>query len=247
MPSSITPHTPLAAVSERPETASSATEMLLETTARWNDTDIGSSREPRSFSPRAIPQTQADENDFRQSVMAAIPVLRAFARGLCGDAAAGDDLTQDTLLKAWQHRAQFRPGTNLKGWILKIARNHFYSQRRRGWRETALDESMNALLPIAEAEQVQSLLLNDLRNALNTLSDEQREATILVGAGGFSHRQAAEMCDVPEGTMKSRVCRARAKLASLLESGDLTHDAAPASLAAGLIMAELSAIAQARE
>jgi RNA polymerase sigma-70 factor (ECF subfamily) len=85
-------------------------------------------------------------------------------------------------------------------------------------------------------------MLNDLRNALNALSDEQREATILVGAGGFSHRQAAEMCDVPEGTMKSRVCRARAKLASLLESGEVSHDAEPAWLAAQLIMAELSTL-----
>jgi RNA polymerase sigma-70 factor (ECF subfamily) len=63
--------------------------------------------------------------------VASIPVLRSFARGLCGDATTGDDLAQDTLLKAWQHRAQFTTGTNLKGWLLKIARNHFYSQRRR--------------------------------------------------------------------------------------------------------------------
>jgi RNA polymerase sigma-70 factor (ECF subfamily) len=165
---------------------------------------------------------------------------------LCGDATAGDDLAQDALLKAWRHRAQFSVGTNFKGWILKIARNHFYSQRRHVWREAPLDDALAALVPATGADQVQSLMLNDLRNALNALSDEQREATILVGAGGFSHRQAAEMCDVPEGTMKSRVCRARAKLALLLESGELTHDAAPASLAAGLIMAELSALSDAR-
>jgi RNA polymerase sigma-70 factor (ECF subfamily) len=154
--------------------------------------------------------------------------------------ARGDDLAQDALLKAWQHRAQFTPGTNFKGWILKIARNHFYSQRRRVWRETPLDVAMSAQIPAVGTDQVQALMLNDLRNALNALSDEQREATILVGAGGFSHRQAAEMCDVPEGTMKSRVCRARAKLASLLESGEVAHDAEPAWLAAQLIMAELS-------
>jgi len=209
-------------------------------------TDLSPTEKLRRTSAPTAERSVLDDAEFKRQVVASIPVLRSFARGLCGDAAAGDDLAQDALLKAWQHRAQFNVGTNFKGWILKIARNHFYSQRRRVWRETPLDEAMSAQVPATGTDQVQSLMLNDLRNALNALSDEQREAAILVGAGGFSHRQAAEMCDVPEGTMKSRVCRARAKLALLLESGELTYDAAPASLAAGLIMAELSALSDAR-
>lgn len=223
----------------------SPTEKLLRTSARWAGTETKVSAETRSFAP-AAERTALNDTEFKRQVVASIPVLRSFARGLCGDAAAGDDLAQDALLKAWQHRAQFSVGTNFKGWILKIARNHFYSQRRRVWREAPLDDAMASQVPATGTDQVQSLMLNDLRNALNALSDEQREAAILVGAGGFSHRQAAEMCDVPEGTMKSRVCRARAKLALLLESGDLTYDTAPASLAAGLIMAELSALSDAR-
>lgn len=222
------------------------TEKLLETSARWRGGKAEVATEERSFaSPPARP-APLDDDAFRQLVVASIPVLRSFARGLCGDVAGGDDLAQDALLKAWQHRAQFTPGTNFKGWILKIARNHFYSQRRRVWRETPLDVAMSAQIPAVGTDQFQSLMLNDLRNALNALSDEQREATILVGAGGFSHRQAAELCDVPEGTMKSRVCRARAKLASLLESGEVSHDAEPAWLAAQLIMAELSSLSSAR-
>lgn len=223
----------------------SPTEKLLETSARWAGRDAAVGAEPRSFAP--ISQRSAlDEAEFRRQVVASIPVLRSFARGLCGDAAAGDDLAQDALLKAWQHRGQFSVGTNFKGWILKIARNHFYSQRRRVWREAPLDDTMAAQVPATGTDQMQSLMLNDLRNALNALSDEQREAAILVGAGGFSHRQAAEMCDVPEGTMKSRVCRARAKLAQMLENGAVAYDATPASRAAGLIMAELSALSEAR-
>jgi RNA polymerase sigma-70 factor (ECF subfamily) len=224
----------------------SPTEKLLETSARWRGSQAQVTTEARSFAPPPERATPLDEAEFRQLVVASIPVLRSFSRGLCGDMAKGDDLAQDALLKAWQHRAQFTPGTNFKGWILKIARNHFYSQRRRVWRETPLDVAMSAQIPAVGTDQVQSLMLNDLRNALNALSDEQREATILVGAGGFSHRQAAEMCDVPEGTMKSRVCRARAKLASLLESGEVSHDAKPAWLAAQLIMAELSTLSTAR-
>ena len=224
----------------------SPTAKLLETSARWSGAKIALSNEARSFVPSADGSTVLDEDDFRQKVVASIPVLRSFARGLCGDATMGDDLAQDTLLKAWRHRAQFTPGTNLKGWLLKIARNHFYSQRRRGWRETPLDLAASAQIPGVGGAQVQSLILNDLRNALNALSDEQREAMILVGAGGFSHREAAEMCDVPEGTMKSRVCRARAKLVSLLDHGEVDHDAEPASRAAHLILAELSTRSEAR-
>ncbi len=224
----------------------SPTEKLLETSARWRGSKAEVAMEPRSFAAPSDRPPPLDEDDFKRQVVDSIPVLRSFARGLCGDMARGDDLAQDALLKAWQHRAQFTPGTNFKGWILKIARNHFYSQRRRVWRETPLDVAMSAQIPAAGTDQVQSLMLNDLRNALAALSDEQREATILVGAGGFSHRQAAEMCDVPEGTMKSRVCRARAKLAAMLERGEVTHDAEPAWLAAQLIMAELSTLSDAR-
>jgi len=221
-------------------------EKLLQTSARWNGAKIPLADEARSFVAPSGSSALLDEDEFRRQVVANIPVLRSFARGLCGDATMGDDLAQDTLLKAWRYRAQFTLGTNLKSWLLKIARNHFYSQRRRLWRESPLDLATDAHTPAVGGGQVQSLLLNDLRNALNTLSDEQREAMILIGAGGFSHREAARMCDVPEGTMKSRVCRARAKLASLLEHGELDNDAEPASLAAHLIMAELSTLAEAR-
>ena len=221
--------------------------MLGGASARWTGAQTDVSAEVRSFAP-GDERASLDDLEFRRQMVASLPALRALARGLCGDAAAGDDLAQDALLKAWRHRAQFSVGTNFKGWILKIARNHFYSQRRRFWRETPLDAAISARAPATGTgtDQIQSLILNDLRNALNALSDEQREAAILVGVGGFSHRQAAEMCAVPEGTMKSRVCRARAKLALLLESGELTCDAAPPSLATGLIMAELFALADAR-
>jgi RNA polymerase sigma-70 factor (ECF subfamily) len=116
----------------------SPTEKLLETSARWRGSKAEVAGDAQLRAP--VRTTRAlDEDDFRRQVVASIPVLRSFARGLCGDMRRGDDLAQDALLKAWQHRAQFSAGTNFKGWILKIARNHFYSQRRRVWRETPLD------------------------------------------------------------------------------------------------------------
>lgn len=223
-----------------------STDGPLQASAAWSDPGDEGHGETRSFAPLSAEARTSEDEIFQSHVVASIPALRAFARNLCGDAAAGDDLAQDALLKAWAHRKQFSIGTNFKGWILKIARNHFYSQRRRVWRETPLDEALGAQIPATGTDQVQALMLNDLRNALNALSDDQRQAAILVGAGGYSHRQAAGICDVPEGTMKSRVCRARARLAALLETGDLDYDAAPASLAASLIMAELSNLSAAR-
>ena len=219
---------------------------LVHASAAWGELETARVEEERSFAPRPARAPPSNDEDFKRQMIAAIPALRSFARGLCGDIAAGEDLAQEALLKAWRHRAQFSAGTNFKGWILKIARNHFYSQRRRIWRETPLDEALSAQIPATGTDQFQALMLNDLRNALNALSDEQRQAAILVGAGGFSHRQAADICDVPEGTMKSRVCRARARLAALLETGDLDYDAAPASLAASLIIAELSSLSAVR-
>ena len=203
----------------------------------WEDRSFAP-HEARAAKPLSAPVLEDDA--FQRQIVAIMPLIRSFARGLCGDAASGDDLAQEALLKAWLHRRQFSVGTNFKGWVLKIARNHFYSQRRRAWRETSLDEESMAQVQSTKADQFHALVLNDLRSALQTLSDEQRQAAILVGAGGFTHRQAAELCDVPEGTMKSRVCRARAKLTELLDAGVLTHDDAPASSAAALIMTELS-------
>jgi RNA polymerase sigma-70 factor (ECF subfamily) len=212
--------------------------------------------EDRSFAPRkpamgldhgAGLARSEEDRAFEVQMVAIAPVIRSFARGLCGDAAAGEDLAQEALLKAWLYRAQFTVGTNFKGWVLKIARNHFYSQRRRAWRETPLDDDMINQMPSSRADQIPALMLNDLRNALRSLSDEQRQAAVLVGAGGFTHRQAADLCEVPEGTMKSRVCRARARLTEVLDAGHVEYDNAPASHAAAMIMSELNRLAQGRE
>jgi len=77
---------------------------------------------------------------FRAELVRLIPHLRAFARSLCGDATAADDLAQDAMLKAWDARASFQSGTNMKAWAFMILRNQFYSLRRRSWRQIQLDQ-----------------------------------------------------------------------------------------------------------
>jgi RNA polymerase sigma-70 factor, ECF subfamily len=162
-----------------------------------------------------------DAGDFKAELLSLIPFLRAFARSLCGNHDSADDLAQETLVKAWQSRATFAPGTNLKAWLFTILRNQFYSDRRRAWRQTPWDQEAAERLPGTSQDQSWSADLSDTARALRQLPDEQREALILVGAGGFSYADAAAICHCAVGTVKSRVARARKALMEILE-GDST-------------------------
>lgn len=157
---------------------------------------------------------------FKADLLDLIPFLRAFARSLCGNQETADDLAQETLVKAWQARNMFAPGTNLKAWLFTILRNQFYSDRRRAWRQAPWDQDAAERIPGSSAEQSWAAELSDTARALSQLSDEQREALILVGAGGFSYEDAAAICHCAVGTVKSRVARARKSLLSILEGED---------------------------
>ena len=165
--------------------------------------------------PKADP-----DSEFKAGLLELIPFLRAFARSLCGNPDIADDLAQETLVKAWQSRTTFAPGTNLKAWLFTILRNQFYSDRRRAWRQAPWDQDAAERIPGASEEQSWAAELSDTARALSSLSDEQREALILVGAGGFSYEAAAKICNCAVGTVKSRVARARKTLLSILEGAD---------------------------
>jgi len=164
-----------------------------------------------------------DEVEFRNELTALIPHLRAFARSLCGNAALADDVAQDAMLKAWNAREKFKPGTNFKAWTFTILRNQFYSIKRRSWRSTSLEPGIAEDTIIAAANPDDSVRLNELRRALNTLSDDQREAIILIGATGLSYEEAGEICGVATGTIKSRVSRARKSLEDVMTSGNFDN------------------------
>ncbi|HTT85091.1 MAG TPA: sigma-70 family RNA polymerase sigma factor [Rhizomicrobium sp.] len=170
---------------------------------------------------RAKMETKLDTDaQFKADLLDLIPFLRAFARSLCGNQETADDLAQETLVKAWQARNMFAPGTNLKAWLFTILRNQFYSDRRRAWRQAPWDQDAAERIPGSSAEQSWAAELSDTARALSQLSDEQREALILVGAGGFSYEDAAAICHCAVGTVKSRVARARKSLLSILEGED---------------------------
>lgn len=162
------------------------------------------------------PEREPDAR-FKADLLELIPFLRAFARSLCGNPDLADDLAQEALVKAWQSRSTFARGTNMKAWLFTILRNQFYSDRRRAWRQAPWDQDAAERIPGAPEEQSWSAELSDTARALASLSDEQREALILVGAGGFSYEAAARICDCAVGTVKSRVARARRTLMSILD------------------------------
>ncbi len=166
-------------------------------------------------------KTEMVAPDFEQSLVGAIPHLRAFARSFANDPARADDLVQETLVKAWNSRESFTPGTNFRAWLFTILRNVYFSQHRKLRREVDdPDEQYQNSLAVPP-EQYGYLDLADFRTALARLPPDQREALVLVGAEGFSYEEAAEICGCAVGTIKSRVNRARTRLVEVLGDPEL--------------------------
>ncbi len=191
--------------------------------------------------------TAADgDRAFKTELVALIPHLRAFARSLTGDPTAADDLAQEAMVKAWDARRTFEIGTNMKAWTFMILRNQFYSEKRRSWRQTQLDQEAAERTLVAVDDPASPVALDELRLGLAMLPAEQREALVLVGAGGFAYEGAAEICGCAVGTVKSRVSRARRALLEILQKGDYIRDGAPAGDAMGAILAQAERLSNAR-
>lgn len=178
------------------------------TAAHKEKAEIQAANEP-SREPAAGSQITAD-------LLSVIPNLRAFAVSLCGNLDRADDLVQETLVKAWSNIGSFVEGTNLRAWLFTILRNIYYSEYRKRRREVAdPDGTFAAKLATAPAQSGHMDLL-DFRAALQQLPGDQREALILIGASGLTYEEAAGICGCAIGTMKSRVNRARSRLAEML-------------------------------
>ncbi|MFC4172998.1 sigma-70 family RNA polymerase sigma factor [Microvirga sp. GCM10011540] len=151
-----------------------------------------------------------------EELLAAIPHLRAFATSLCGNRDRADDLVQDTLARAWAKMDRFEAGTNLNAWLFTILRNLFFSEHRKKVREVEDADGSHASRLFTLPEQTARLEMQDFRRALMKLPSDQREALLLVGAEGYAYEEVAEICGCAVGTIKSRVNRARTRLAALL-------------------------------
>ena len=142
--------------------------------------------------------------------------MRAFAISLRGNVDRADDLVQETLLRAMANIDSFQPGTNMSAWLFTILRNLSRSEYRKRRREVEDADGSYAESLKSQPEQHGRVEFEEFRTALAKLPPDQREALLLVGASGFSYEEAAAICECAVGTIKSRVNRARTRLAELL-------------------------------
>jgi RNA polymerase sigma-70 factor (ECF subfamily) len=176
------------------------------------------------------------EDSVRQAMLDAIPHLRAFAISLTGNITYADDLVQGALLRGLENLDKFQPGTSMQAWLFTILRNLFYTDMRRRHREVDDPEGALAAKLAVMPAQGARLDFTDMQVALAKLSAEQREALLLVAAEGVSYEEAAVICGTNLGTIKSRINRARTRLAELLAISS-EEDLGPDSLVkAALVM-----------
>ena len=162
------------------------------------------------------------DDALRKRMLAAVPVLQDFATSFTDNRDRVDDLVQDAFVLAWANMHQFERGTNLEAWLFRILRNLFHSEYRKRKHEVEDADGAFAARLKTHPDQQSHLDFEDFRAALATLPRDQREALILVRAHGMSYEEAAEVCNAPVGTIKSRVNRARSRLTCLL---DITSEA----------------------
>ena len=162
----------------------------------------------------------------RDQLPACLPHLRAFALSLTRDPVRSDDLVQSTLLRAWANLDHFQHDTNLEAWLFTILRNNFHSEYRKRRREVEDPDDGYARRLMVQPEQEFRMFLDDVQRALVRLPLEQREALLLVTEQGETYADVAARCGVAEGTIKSRVNRARTQLAAMLQMEN-RHDLGP--------------------
>src|SRR3954468_16991036 len=179
----------------------------------------------RSHAPESHPVTATPE--VREAMLAAIPSLRAFAILLTRNTDYADDLVQEAIVRAWANIDHFQPGTSMNAWLFTILRNSLYSQFRKARRQIADPDGSYAARLRTPPEQNGRCDVQDMLRALEKVPVHQREALLLIVAEGLSYEEAAQVCGVAVGTIKSRVNRARERLAKLLaleEAEDLGLD-----------------------
>ncbi len=203
-----------------------------------------------------LPETELVERvplsdvEFKAQLAQVIPHLRAFGRSVSGSRDLADDLVQETLMKAWAARQRFQAGTNMRAWTFIILRNLYLSQMRRSRFRGEWDDLVADRILAAPAGQDKQVELGDMQRALLHLPQPQREALILVGAGGFAYEEAAEICGVAVGTIKSRVARGRVALETLLTDGSLpsrrTHTNPPGRSVLEVLMNDVDELSRDR-
>jgi RNA polymerase sigma-70 factor (ECF subfamily) len=153
---------------------------------------------------------------FRDLLIAHLPRLQAYAIMLTRDRSAGADLLQETALRALRAQNQFTPGTNFTAWMYKILRNEHFSSLRRSKRKFSRLEDMSEEILSHSGGQESHVMSREVWRAMDQLRPDQREVLILICASGMSYEEAAEAIGCSVGTVKSRLWRARSRMAALV-------------------------------
>jgi RNA polymerase sigma-70 factor (ECF subfamily) len=154
--------------------------------------------------------------DVKADLLTTLPHLRAFAISLTGNLDQADDLVQEAIVRALASIHHFEPGTSMQAWLFTILRNQFHTAYRKRRREVEDPDGMMAGRLCSLPEQEGHLDLADLQSALIALPVHHREVLLLVGAEGLSYEETARIVGANIGTVKSRMNRARLRLAELM-------------------------------
>lgn len=159
------------------------------------------------------------DSRFHSELVDLVPRLRRFAYALTGSGDAGDDLVQAACERALRHADQFRPGTRMDSWMYRIIQNLWLDARRRQKvRGTPVDPDRAELSDGGQSARRMDdrLTLARIRTAVDRLPDDQRAVLVLVAIEGLNYREAAEVLDLPMGTVMSRLSRARSRLLDMM-------------------------------
>jgi RNA polymerase sigma-70 factor (ECF subfamily) len=173
--------------------------------------------------------TSDEEVKFARDLINISGYLTAFAKQLLGSArkSGSDDFVQTTLLKAWENRHQFRPGTNLKAWVFTILRNTIYSNNRIRHRLAFHAPEVIELLAddfkSIDKDQEWALFYKEVVTSMDELPVKWQDAITDVAVSGLTLKEASILRDVPIGTIKSRLFRGRKRLYELHKAKGVNH------------------------
>lgn len=163
-------------------------------------------------------------SDNRQLIVQQIPHLRRYARALVGDSNQADDLVQDCLERAWSRMDLWANGTNMRAWLFTILHNlHLNTARKYRNTPTLMPLDGGTTVPPIRPAQEDRLEIGAVWQSFYRLPEPQRAALLLIALEGMSYEDAADVLDIPIGTLMSRIHRAREKLRRLLEEADKTE------------------------
>ncbi|WP_162627668.1 sigma-70 family RNA polymerase sigma factor [Erythrobacter sp. KY5] len=188
------------------------------------DANVATRGKPRNPWPESTNKRKkaVSTRSFKKQMVEAQTPLKRFAVRLCKREDLAEDLMQETLMKAWAARTQFKPGSNFLSWAFTILRNTWLNQLRRNKKFVGeYDERAAENILSMPASQNSSMALADLQRAMSELPTDQLEALLLVGPGDHTYEEAAEILGCAAGTVKSRVSRARSVLGDIIEDGKL--------------------------